>query len=135
MTKIGIVGSADFIRESKIAKFIKHVYDSYGPTATINSGGSDLGPERWAKKYALEFNLKFKEFNPSYTGYKMYSAMDEAYYGKKFHMSQLYHRYKQLIIQSDCIFIFHPKTTGVPDILKYVIKECKKFNKPCVLVY
>ena len=37
----------------------------------------------YAKKYALDFELKYREFNPAHTVQNLYSAMHENYYGKE----------------------------------------------------
>lgn len=134
MYKIGIIGSKDYIRESNVAKFVKKIYDQFGRTATILSGGGDQGAERWVKKYTLEFSMNYKEYNPSFTGHRMYSAMDESYYGKGFHPSHFHDRYKHLIFEAERLVIFVEKTTKLEPDLEFAIKQAQKKNIPFIIV-
>jgi hypothetical protein len=134
MYKIAIIGSKDYVRESNVAKFVKRIYDQFGKTATILSGGTDQGAERWAKKYSLEFSMIFKEYNPSYTGYRMYSAMDESYYGKGFHPSHFHDRYKHMIYEADRLVIFVERGAKLEPDLQYAIKQAEKKKIPFILV-
>jgi hypothetical protein len=136
MYKIAITGSADYVKESKVAKFIKKIYDTYGPTATILSGGEDRGPEYWSKKYCLEFGMKYKEYNPSYTGMRMYSALNESYYGKKYHISHIYDRYKRMLYDADKLVIFNSDNSSKESnvIIENVIKTSEKLKiKPIII--
>jgi peroxiredoxin len=67
------------------------------------------------------------DYNLSFTGKNLYSAMDTSYYKKEFHISHYSNRYKQLIFNSDKVVLF-----GVPRSFKPVIKYLQK--KPFVLI-
>lgn len=134
MFKIAVCGSKDYVSERKVAELIKKVYDQFGPTATIISGGSESGTEKWAKKYALEFNLKYLEYNPSFTGHKMYSALPEDYYGKGFHISHFYDRYRKMLDVTDKLFIFVGPTGKLESDLEYLQKNAVKKGVPFILV-
>lgn len=134
MYKIAIIGSKDYTISSKVAKFIQKIYQSFGPTATILSGGSDSGAEQLAKKYALEFNLPYKEYNPSFTGYRMHSALPETYYGKGFHPSHFFDRYKKMVESADKLIVFVPTGHELDRDLETAIKLAKKKNIPCVII-
>lgn len=145
MYNIAVIGSKDYISEIKVGKFIKKIKDQFGPTATIFSGGNDAGAERWAKKYSLEFGLQYKEFNPSFTGYRMYSALEESYYGKGFHSSHFYDRYKQMLYNTDRLIVFVnkwndtrsavKKTYGsIEADLEFAIKFAEKRKIPCAVI-
>lgn len=131
MYKIGISGNPDYVKKSSVGAFIKKVKDQFGPTATILSGGTDRGPESWAKEFSIDFNLQYKEFNPSFTGHNQYSALYESYYGKKFHPSHLYDRYQRMILECDRVVIF---ATSLTKELEFLIKKTKKRNIPYIIV-
>lgn len=128
MRKIAITGSNSYVKESKVRSSIKKIYEQYGDTGTILSGGGDRGPETWVKKYSLEFGLKYKEYNPSYTGQRMFSALDESYYGKKYHMSHSYDRYKRMLWEADNLVVFLPESWNSrrEKELVYLLKLAKK---------
>jgi hypothetical protein len=105
MYKIGIVGSSDGNYTQKIRDFLFKVKSAFGDTATVFGGGSQSGIEYDAKKYALEFGLNYKEFNPSYTGHNVYSFLPESYFGKRKHESHYLHRYQELLLRVDKLII------------------------------
>jgi len=131
MYKIAIVGNSDYVKKSKVGNFIKKIKDQFGPTATILSGGTELGPESWVKEFSIDFNLKYKEFNPSFTGHNQYSALNESYYGKKFHPSHFYDRYQRMLFECDRLVIFANSLTKE---LEYLIQKSKKRNIPYIIV-
>lgn len=132
MFKIAICGSPDYVSERKVAALVKKIYNQFGPTATILSGGNDKGVEKWVKKYALEFNLKYSEYNPSFTGYRMYSALPESYYGKGFHISHFYDRYRKMLDAADKLFIFIGPSGKLEPDLEYLQKNAIKKKVPFI---
>ncbi len=134
MYSIAIIGSKDYVRESKVASFVKRIRDQFGNTATILSGGTDQGAERWAKKYSLDFGLRYKEYNPSFTGHRMYSALNEEYYGKGFHPSHYYDRYRRMLDEADRIVVFLPNPNRVEKEIEYVLKLAEKKKISSIIV-
>lgn len=134
MYKIAIIGSRGYARQSNVAKLIKKIHSQFGNTATVLTGGTDVGPEHWAKKYSLEFNMQFKEYNPSYTGYRMYSAMNETYYGKGFHPSHFHDRYKHMLYEADRLIVFVEKNVKLEPDIQFAVKQAQRKNIPFILV-
>ena len=134
MEKIGIVGSKDYFSQRKVAEFIRKIHSQFGPTAIIMSGGNDQGAERWAKKYALEFNMQYQEYNPSFTGQRMYSAMPESYFGKGFHPSHFYDRYRILLNNVDKLIIFVHQSGKLESDLEYLHKNAIKRGIPHTII-
>jgi len=85
------------------------------------------------RKYALEFGMNYKEYNPSYSGYNLYSAMPKTYYGKSYHFSQLHHRMKLIAQNCDYMIIMTNESTLDP-FLKTAYSNINKQNKPVVLL-
>ncbi len=134
MYKIGISGHDEYGLELNVMKFCKKLYDTFGPTATIITGGSKRGPEYWAKKYALEFGLQFKEYNPSYSGHNLYSALPPEYYGKGYHFSQNYDRYKRMSYAIDKLVLFCPEDIVLVDEIQYLYKNILKQSKQAIII-
>lgn len=129
MYKIGIISNSNYSQKQKVRDVFKGIYGYTGKHGTLASGGTDAGPEYWAKKFAIEYGMKYKEFNPSYTGFNMYSAMEEDYYGKNFHISQIFDRYKRLVNYCDKIIVFKEYGVDVTDDVNYAIKWAQKTSK------
>ena len=105
--KIAIVGSRN-INVDNIEKYLPE------NITEIISGGAK-GVDTCAKKYALEKNIKFKEFIPQYDHYKKYAPLK---------------RNIDIIEYSDKILIFWDgKSRGT----KFVIEECKKRNADLIV--
>ena len=63
-------------------------------------------PQKWVRKYALEMNLKYIEFNPAHTSRTLYSGMEDEYYDKPYHPTQPLHQYDCIVHNSDKIVYF-----------------------------
>jgi len=132
--RIGIVSSINYFKKSKIQSFIKKIYDTYGTYPAILSGGNTEGSDMAIKKSALDFNFNYVEYNPSYTGYGMYSAMPSDYYGKPYHYSHPMHRYKELVNNSQKLIVFIDSKEGIETPLQYMITYAQKRKKDIVLI-
>ena len=98
----------------------------------VGAGGTE-GANSMIRKYALEFGLQYKEYNPSFSGYNMYSAMPESYYGKSYHFSQLHHRMKLIAEQCDYMMILTNEEALDP-VLKTAYTNVNKLKKPVVIL-
>lgn len=132
--KIGIIGDKYFSPKSKVIDFIYKLKNKYGSILTILSGGTEEGVESWVKKYSLECDFKFKEYNTSFSGYRMYSAMPESYYGKNFHPSHFPDRYKHLLYEAECLVIFIDKNVPIPKDILYAISLANKRKTPLSII-
>jgi len=134
MYRIGIIGSTDGNYTTKIKDFLFKVKSTFGDTASIYGGGSESGIEYDAKKFALEFGLKYKEFNPSYTGHNVYSFLPEGYYGKGKHPSHYIHRYKEMLMRVDKLIIGASESEKDWKLFESVRKKAEKMNIGVVFV-
>jgi predicted Rossmann fold nucleotide-binding protein DprA/Smf involved in DNA uptake len=131
--KIGIVGSREYSNKRKIKDTIFQLKNKFGEDVEIVSGGAPDGADRFAKKYALDFELRYKEFNPSHTVMNLYSACNEAYYGKKYSPRHFFHRNKLLAKYVDYVIAFIPRGIESRGTL-HTIKEAHKLNKKIVVI-
>jgi hypothetical protein len=130
--KIAIIGSRTYENKTKIRDMIFKLKQTFGNKLEIVSGGALQGADKYAKKYALELGVDYKEFNPAHTNKNLYSGMPESYYGKPYHVSQLFHRNSLIVQYSDKIIAF--RSEGKSSGTDHAIKEAVKIKKPYVII-
>lgn len=131
--RIGIVGSRQYENRKKVKDVIFNLQKKFGTKLTIVSGGCKDGADRYAKKYALEFNCKYVEFNPAHTVYNFYSALNENYYGKQYSPKHFFIRNKMLAKYCDIVIGFIPNGIKSDGTIN-TITEAKKLNKKVVII-
>ena len=98
---------------------------------TIVSGGCPDGADKFAKKYALELDCKYLEFNPAHTQRNLYSALHDAYYGKDYAAKWFFQRNKMLANYVDYLIAFQDIDSKGTN---YTINEAKKRGKKVVIM-
>lgn len=131
--KIAIIGSRTYENKKKIRDMIYKLKNTFGDSLEIVSGGSQNGADKYAKKFAIEMGVSYKEFNPAHTVKNLYSALPEAYYNKPYHVSQLFHRNELIAKYCDKMVAFID--SNVPSKGSYhAVNMATKHNKPVVIV-
>jgi len=133
MVKIAIIGNTGWQNKRKVQQTLTDLKKKFSNELMIIGAGGNEGANSMVRKYALEFGIEYKEYNPSFSGYNLYSAMPESYYGKRYHFSQLHHRMKLIAEQCDYMMIMTNDTTLGP-VLKTAFNNSKKLNKPVVVL-
>lgn len=131
--KIGLIGSRYYTNDRKIKDTIFQLKIKF-KDLTIVSGGCPHGADRFAKKYALELDCNYLEYNPSHTNKNLYSALNEHFYGKPYSPRNFFHRNKLLAHGVDYLIAFIPEgivANGTMD----TIKHAKKMRKKVVIIY
>ena len=82
--KVAIIGSRMYENTRKIKDTLFQLKQKFGDDLIIVSGGAKDGADKFARKYTLEFGIKYKEFNPAHTTKNLYSAMSDNYYNIHF---------------------------------------------------
>jgi|TARA_B100000287_G_C20487496_1_gene723704 predicted Rossmann fold nucleotide-binding protein DprA/Smf involved in DNA uptake len=126
--KIGIVGSRAYTNKKRIKDLIFEIKQKYGNEVEIVSGGQKNGADGFAKKYALEFNLKYVEFPPSHYNWNMHCVRPVGEYNKPYYVSNFFKRNKQIAEYSDIIVAFiQPgvESRGTYDTIRHAEKEKK----------
>jgi fructoselysine-6-P-deglycase FrlB-like protein len=131
--KIAIVGNTAWQNKRKVQETISQLKSKFGSDVTVIGAGGSEGANSMVKKYAIEMGMRYEEYNPSFTGYNMYSAMPESYYGKSYHFSQLHHRMKLIAENADYVMILSNESKLHP-VLETALKTAKKLEKPVVLL-
>lgn len=131
--KCAIIGSREYENVRKIKDLLTDLKKRHGDELVIISGGCPEGADKYAKKYALEFGIKYKEFNPAHTPRNLHSAMSDGYYNKPYHVSQFHHR--NLLIARDCdvMIALIPKGVNAKGS-ESAINAAKRLNKKVVVL-
>ena len=131
--KIALIGNSEWQNRRKIQETLHGIKNRFGEEAVVIGAGGNEGANFMIRKYTLEFGMKYTEYNPSFSGYNLYSAMPETYYGKKYHFSQLHHRMNLIADQCDYMIIM-TNTDQIDPVLKTALTRVKKLNKPVVVL-
>ena len=128
--KVGIVGSRAYSNKKKIKDLIFQIKEKHGDDVEIVSGGQKDGADGYAKKCALEFDIKYSEFPPAHYSYNQHCVLESYNYGKPYAVWHYHNRNKSLIEYSDAIVAFIPKgvnSKGTISALKEALKKEKKY--------
>jgi predicted Rossmann fold nucleotide-binding protein DprA/Smf involved in DNA uptake len=129
--RIGIIGSRTYQNKRKIRDMIFKLKQEFKNELTIVSGGCPDGADKFAKKYALELDCKYLEFNPAHTQRNLYSALHDAYYGKDYAAKWFFQRNKMLANYVDYLIAFQDIDSKGTN---YTINEAKKRGKKVVIM-
>ena len=131
--KIAVIGNTGWQNKRKVRDVLFELKQRFGPEVVIIGAGGNEGANYMVRKFALEFEMKYQEYNPSFSGYNMYSALPDSYYGKKYHFSQLHHRMKMLAESCDYLMILTNETKLDP-VLKTAYNTANKSEKKVVIL-
>ena len=132
--KVGIIGSSSYENKRKIKELV-HKLKGKCDSLLIVSGGQKHGADKYAKKYALELECEYLEFNPSHTPKNLYSALHENYYNKAYTAGNFFTRNTMMAKYCDMLIAFIPAN----DIesqrgIDHTINEAKKYAKKVVII-
>ena len=126
--KICIVGSRGYTNKQKVKDLVFEIKEKYGDEVEIVSGGQKDGADGLAKKYALEFNVKYVEFPPVHYSWNMHCKLPATEYNKPYYVSNYFKRNKQIAEYSDIIIAFIPdgvESRGTMNTVEHAKKEKK----------
>ena len=133
MKRVGIVGSREYTNRRKIKEFVYKLKEKFGEDVEIISGGQKQGADGYAKKFALEFDMKYVEFPPRHYTYNQHCVLDESHYGKRYYPKNFLDRNKQIVEYSDYIVAFmieDKQTSGTMN----TIETAQKMNKKVIIL-
>ena len=96
--KIAVIGNKEWQNKRKVQDVLNNIRKQFGTDAIVIGAGGSEGANHMVRKFALEFNMKYEEYNPSYSGRNLYSVLPESYYGKKY----------QVVLKNVKIYTHHP---------------------------
>ena len=127
--RVGIVGSRKYTNKNNIRDFVFRLKEEFGDGVEIVSGGCKYSADKYAKKYALEFDMKYVEFPPSHESYNMHCILPKYKYGKPYAVWHFFERNKEIAKYSDKIIAFIPdgiKSNGTMNTIEHAQKMKKK---------
>ena len=133
MKKVGIVGSRKYTNKLKIKEFIYKLKEKFKDNVEIVSGGCKYGADKYAKKYALEFDMKYIEFPPAHFQYNQHCILEQENYGKRYAVWNYFDRNKQIAEYSDYLVAFIPdgvKSKGTMN----TVGHAETLNKKVVIL-
>ena len=131
MIKIGIVGSRKYTDKKKIKDLIFEIKEKHGDEVEIVSGGQKEGADGLAKKFTLEFGMKYVEFPPAHYNWNMHCKLPATKYNKPYYVTNYFKRNKQIAEYSDIIVAFIQKgvkSRGTMNTIHYA-EKLKKLIK------
>ena len=132
--KVAIIGSRSYTNTKKIKDFVFILKEKYKEELEIVSGGQKDGSDGYAKKFALEFDIKYSEFPPQHYPHNMHCVRPNYDYGKPYYVSNYFKRNKQVAEYSDRVvaFVTNPNkiTSGTLSTLQYA----EKMNKKSIII-
>ena len=131
---IGLIGSKKFENKRFIQDFIFELkkYNKNNDIEISTSGRRD-GAEKYIRKYALDFDFLFREYNPTNTPYTLYSALPKGSYLRIDQKNPELHRDKKLSEHIDILYIFKYKDETL-DEFNHVIQCMSTLNKPYEII-
>ena len=130
---IAIVGSRKWADKTKIKDFLYKIKNEYNNSVTIVSGGCKLGADRYAKKFALEFDMKYVEFPPAHAPHNMHCILPTFKYGKPYAVWHFFDRNHKIAEYSDIIVGFIPKGVKSNGTMS-TVNHAKKLNKKTLII-
>lgn len=133
MKRVAIIGNTGWQNKRKVQDTLFRLNKQFGDELIVVGAGGNEGANSMVKKYSLEMGMRYEEYNPSFSGYNIYSAMPESYYGKPYHFSQLHHRMKLIAERCDYMMILTNEDALDP-VLKTAYNNVNKLKKPVVIL-
>ena len=126
--KIGIVGSRKYTNKKKVKDLIFELKQKPDTDVEIVSGGQRDGADGYAKKFALELDMKYVEFPPSHYNWNMHCKLPATKYNKPYYVTNYFKRNKQIAEYSDIIVAFIPEgveSRGTMNTIEHAKKQKK----------
>jgi len=130
---IGIIGNKEWQNKRKVQQVLLDLKNRFNNNLNVIGAGGKEGANFMIRKYALEFGMSYQEYNASYSGHNLYSALPESYYGKSYHFSQLLHRMRLLAENCDYLVILN-NTKELDPQLKTAYNKINKLKKPVTII-
>ena len=136
--KVGLFGDITIENKKLVRDTVFELKKLFGTeNLVISTLWSKQGADKLVKKYSLEMGVTFKEFNPVYTPYTLYSAMPEYSYNQVWHPARDRMHLKPFISNNQSFIVFISKnnsTEKFTSTLDYLIKQFTKKQKQYVLI-
>ena len=126
--RVGIVGSRKYTNKKKVKDLIFELKQKPDTDVEIVSGGQRDGADGYAKKFALELDMKYVEFPPAHYSWNMHCKLPATKYNKPYYVTNYFKRNKQIAEYSDIIVAFIPEgveSRGTMNTIEHAKKQKK----------
>ncbi len=133
MEKIAIIGSRTYTNTRKIKDFVFNLKEKLGDNLEIVSGGAKQGADKYAKKFSLEFGIKYSEFPAYHEPHNQHCVLGAFRYNKQYNVGNYHRRNKDIVDYSDSVVAFvvdNQVTNGTLSALRYA----EKINKKSIII-
>jgi|TARA_R100000081_G_scaffold71143_1_gene38037 predicted Rossmann fold nucleotide-binding protein DprA/Smf involved in DNA uptake len=134
MMKVAIIGSRSYTNSRKVKDFIFKLKENFGDELEIVSGGQKEGSDGYAKKFALELDVKYSEFPPQHYPYNIHCVRPKFEYGRKYYVSNYFKRNKQIANYSDRVVAFVSNSKNITSGTLSTLKYAEKLNKKSIII-
>ena len=133
MVKIAIIGSRGYTNKRKIKEFIFKLKEQVGGKLEIVSGGAKEGADKYAKRFALDFDVNYSEFPAYHEPHNIHCVLESFRYGKQYNVGHYHRRNKDLIEYSDKIVAFCTNGVVTNGTLS-ALTHAEKINKKSIII-
>ena len=130
MVKIAIIGSRSYTNKRKIKQFVWELKEKFEDKLVIVSGGAKDGADKYAKRFALDFDINYSEFPPYHESHNIHCVLEAYKYGKPYNVGYYHRRNKDLVEYSNRVVAFCTGgkiTNGTLSALDHAHKIEKKY--------
>ena len=133
MVKIAIIGSRGYTNKRKIKEFIFKLKEQVGEKLEIVSGGAKEGADKYAKRFALDFDVNYSEFPAYHEPHNIHCVLESFRYGKQYNVGHYHRRNKDLIEYSDKVVAFCTNGVVTNGTLS-ALTHAEKINKKSIII-
>jgi hypothetical protein len=128
--KIGIIGDIRYQDVLLIKETLFSIKNKFKDlNIVICSRGKKDGCDPLIKKYTLEFDLPYVEFNPFCTQYNCFSRFNSGKYDRPYGFRHIAAMNKIFIDSIDYLLVFHTKNDKTDQDVEQCAKYCLKIDK------
>ena len=130
MVKIAIIGSRSYTNKRKIKQFVWELKQKFSDRLVIVRGGAKDGADKYAKRFALDFDVNYSEFPAYHEPHNIHCVKESFRYNKQYNVGHYHRRNKDLVEYSDKVVAFCLNgeiSNGTASALKYAHKIEKKY--------
>ena len=131
--KVAIIGSRGYTNKRKIKQFIWELKQKFQDRLVIVSGGAKDGADKYAKQFALEFDVTYSEFPPYHEPHNSYCIESQFKYGKEYNVKHFFIRNEAIIKYSDGVVAF-VKDKEITSGTQNAVNHAKKHKKKVVFI-
>ena len=133
MAKIAIIGSRGYTNKRKIREFIFKLKEQVGDELEIVSGGAKDGADKYAKRFSLDFDVKYSEFPAYHEPHNKHCVFESFRYGKQYNVGHYHRRNKDLVEYSDKVVAFCTNGVVTNGTLS-ALQHAEKINKKSIII-